>query len=235
MKARVLLSVLFFIPTFLISMSFVYPYPPIRSFRLSGLKPIISITALNFGLRKVGADILFIDLLQYYGTPEVPKGAKVHEHDDGHGHKHIHYEGEPEFGSGNYPLFYSYAREILFLDPYFKNAVLYSCGALAFNLNRIDQASALLKTAMLYSTDTQYYKMLAAIAAKNSKNRKDLANILYEIAIKPETPVIIKNSAAWANKQAGAFDRAADIYRLILETTKDEFYIKIAKKNLGIQ
>lgn len=233
MKARAVLSILFFVPAFLLSMSFVYPYPPIGSFHIAELKPIISITALNLGLRKVGADLLFIDLLQYYGTPEIPQGAKVHVHDDGHGHKHIHYEGEPEFGYGNYPLFYSYAREILFLDPYFKNAVLYSCGALAFNLKRIDEAAALLKTAMLYSSDPQYYKMLAALAAKNSKNRKDLASILYEIAMKPETPVLIKNSAAWANKQSGSIDRANEIYRLILKTTKDQYYIGIAKKNLG--
>lgn len=235
MRLRAAAVLILLVSAFAISSSFVYPFPSIGSARKVSLNPVIELTALSLGLRKIAADLLFIDLLQYYGTPEVPEGAEVHEHDDGHGHVHKHYEGEPEFGSGEYPLFYPYSREILFLDPYFKNAALYSCGALAFNLKRPNEAIALLKTAMLYSSNDEYYKMLAAIGAKNAGSNKELAELLYQVAMKPSTPVIIKNSAAFVNRKIGRNDKAMEIYRLILETTHDEFYIRNAKKNLGIE
>ncbi|MEW5951579.1 MAG: hypothetical protein GX447_07695 [Elusimicrobia bacterium] len=233
MKTKIFIF-LFLSATFALSYAFVYKYPPLSLYKQNSVMPMTEMISLSFGLRKAGAGILFINLLQYYGTPEIPEHAEIIEHEDGHGHKHIHYEGEPEFGAGEYPLFYEYSKKILFLDPYFVNAALYSCGALAFNLNRPDQAIALIKTVLSYSKNQDYYKMLAAIAAKNAGTRKELAEIMYEIALKEDTPVILKNSAAFINKKIGRNDRARDIYKIILKTTKDEFYIKIAEKNLQL-
>ncbi len=230
-----LFAPVFFICSVYLSFSFVYGYPPLSLHKQKPVNPMTEMVSLSFGLRRAGAGLLFINLLQYYGTPEIDEHAAFHEHDDGHGHKHIHYEGEPEFGAGKYPLFYEYSRKIIFMDPYFSNAVLYSCGALAFNLNRPDQAISLLKTAMSYSQNPDYYKMLAAIAVKNAGNRKELAQLMYEIAVKKDTPAILKNSAAFINKVNGRPDRAREIYELILSTTKDEFYIRTAKKNLGLK
>lgn len=229
------IAIVFFICSVYLSFSFVYGYPPLYLHKQKPLSPMLEMISLSFGLRRVASGMLFINLLQYYGTPEIDEHAHFHNHNDGHGHNQRHYKLEHEFGAGNYPLFYEYSRKIIFMDPYFSNAALYSCGALAFNLNRPEQAISLLKTVISYSPNLDYYKMLAAIAVKNSGKRKELAQLMYEIAINKDTPVLLKNSAAFINKINGRPDRAREIYRLIIDTTKDESYIKIAKKNLESQ
>jgi len=171
--------------------------------------------------------------MQYYGTPEIPENARRIEHRDEHGHIHYHYEGEPEFGAGKYPLFLKMARDILFLDPYYKEAIIYSAGSLAFNLNKTDEAVSLLNTALIFSPgEWQYIKLLGAIAQKKLKNKEKILEFLYELAMFDDTPVLIKQMAAFLNKRANNLNIAEKIYKKILETTKDEFYIKNAKKSL---
>lgn len=198
-------------------------------------KPVEYILAISFGTRRIWADISFIRLMQYYGTPEIPENAKVIEHRDSHGHIHYHYEGEPEFGAGKYPLFERMAKDIIFLDPYYKEAIIYSAGSLAFNLNRPEQAISLLNLGLIFSPkEWQYIKMLAAIAQSKLQDKQKIASFMYEIAMFDDTPVMVKQIAAFLNKRAGKIENALKIYKKILLTTKDEFYIKNAIRNIEL-
>ncbi|PIS46586.1 MAG: hypothetical protein COT17_07840 [Elusimicrobia bacterium CG08_land_8_20_14_0_20_51_18] len=216
-----------------ISYSFNLPFTCFGVIKNAHSRPVEYIFSISFGMRRLLADVSFIRLMQYYGTAEIHEGAKKHEHCDERGHCHHHYEGEPEFGKGDYPLFVQMTRDIIFLDPYFKEAVLYSAGSLAFNLNKPDDAVSVLNTALLFTPgDWHYVKLLGAIAQSRLRNKEKIAEFMYEIAMREDTPVMVKQIAAFLNKKAGRKLKAAEIYGNILKTTKDPFYLDNARRQL---
>jgi tetratricopeptide (TPR) repeat protein len=222
-----------FLICFYISMSYESPYPKLGINSNIISNPVDYIFAVSFGQRKSVSDLLFIRIMQYYGTKEIAKGAKRIAHSDGHGHIHYHYEGEGEFGSGHYPLFYPMTLNLLFLNPYYKEFILYSSASMAFNLNKEEEAISILENALQYYKEIEFYKLLLAIGYSKAKDKVRLAEELYPIAMQRETPVIVKNLTAFLNKKANKNREALNIYRLILETTKDEYYIDKARKNIA--
>lgn len=148
----------------LVTRTFMYPLPAARISPLAQYT-MLDMTAVLGGVRRLGADIAWIQLLQYYGTPEKPldketeyrlswdmtkylAGMPVQKevcfkegcHDEHHYHSQL--EG------GVYPDFLSYCYRIVRLDPFFDHAYLYGAGALAWNLNRPQEALELLQNGM---------------------------------------------------------------------------------------
>ncbi len=177
--------------------------------------PVEAVITMGLGLRVVYSEWLYIRLLQYYGEKE---------------------EGNNfEFGSGNYPLFYPKAIEIAIINPYLKTSVLNSSSSLAFNLKKTSMAKAVLKFSLLYSNDKDYLILLSAIAIYEAKNKiidKELIIKLYELAKKDDAPVMFIQLTAFLAKQAKEYKIAIELYSLIIERAKDNYYIENAKKQL---
>ncbi len=201
-----------------------HPFPPpdrIREVRQSSVQDAL---ALSLGLRRLAADVWFIRLMQYYGSPEVERVRG----EDGH------FELEPDFGSGKYPEFLPLARHVLALDPYFTNAGLYAAGSLAFNLYRPEEAVGFLNGALVYHPrEWKYVTLLAAIGYSKAKDPAKVARIIAPLLLEPDCPVMIRQLAAFLNKKAGNYREAYLIYKTILETTRDQFYIDNARRELA--
>ncbi|MEI8191269.1 MAG: hypothetical protein WCI75_16255, partial [candidate division NC10 bacterium] len=104
--------------------------PSARAANFSAENAARDVSLIALGMRRLAADLEFVQMLVYYGTP--PEGEEspfeylhsTYFENRGH-HGHIH-EG------GVYPELGPRALRILALDPRFSYAALYSAGALAF-------------------------------------------------------------------------------------------------------
>ena len=179
--------------------------------------------ALNLGMRRLFADLWFVRLMQYYGTSE--DGSSIY--------KPMTKKEANSYGTGKYPYFFSMAEHIIQLDPYFKNAVLYSAACLAFNLNQPEPAIRLLNIALEYlPKEWKYLTMLAAIGYSKAENPAKVAISLMPLIKEPDCPVLVKQLVAFLNKKAGNYKNAYEIYLNIAETSKDENYVENAIKEL---
>ncbi|HAH31509.1 MAG TPA: hypothetical protein DCL44_04245 [Elusimicrobia bacterium] len=203
-------------------------FPPpsaLREVRHSALEDML---ALSLGARRLFADLWFIRLMQYYGTQEQIAGVEEKE-DAEHGHCH-HGMG---FGTGKYPEFTALSRHIAALDPYFKNAILYSAGSLAFNMDRPDEATDLLNYALVNTPrEWKFLIMLTAIGYSKSSEPGKVAQIIAPLVRERDCPVMLKQLAAFLNKKAGNYAAAAEIYTDMIETSRDPFYTRKAEEEL---
>ncbi len=199
--------------------SFYWPMPPISSVPLSARDATQNIFLASLGMRRLAADLAFIRLLMYYGTPE--------SGEDGHGHSH-----ETPFGAGHYPELLERSLRILDLDPYFSYAALYGAGALAFNLGRPQEAVRVLQYAS--ARNPKEWKYRAYLAAIGFQHKGDALSILRELSPvvdDPDCPTMIKNLVAFLNLRAGRRGEARRIYRSMLES-RDPAYQEVARRAL---
>lgn len=201
------------------------------------------------GLRRLGADLAFIQLLQYYGTPPEElgdengphaRGGRPHgpgEVEEGHDHVHLDRQAEADLNPSErlseYPRLLDLGLRVQGLDPYFRFANLFSAGALGFNLNRDDEAVALLKKSA--ATDPQFWQYrlyAAAIAYRKNNEIQQVINLLEEAVKYPDCPSMLQNILAGMHKKQGNFRRAAEIYFHTMETSRDIAYATDARKKL---
>lgn len=182
---------------------------------------------LGLGLRKLGADINFIRLLQYYGSEE-----ETLSNADANGVLPPP-AGGFDYGGGVYAEFLPRLRHITSLDPYFKYAFLYGAGVLAFNLERPEDALAVLEEARRSMPDEwQFGKYMAAIGYKNAREPEKVADVLDSMVTLPGTPVMLKQQAAFLNKRIGRLKRAYEIYADIAASSVEKNYVDNARKNM---
>mgnify|MGYP001614313766 FL=1 len=193
-------------------------------------------TAALFGLgmRRMAADLALIRMIIYYGTPE----------DDGHGHQGPHeHHGHSEFdaehpersyGGGSYGKLGGMAMRILDLDPAFAFAPLFAAGALAFNLNRPEEAVEVLRYAIRRDPgQTQYQAYLGAIGFHRKGKPEEVARLLEPlVAYNPDCPTLIKNMLAFLYKRTGQYQKAIALYLDIYETSRDQGYRRMAEREL---
>ncbi|MDE1977072.1 MAG: hypothetical protein KGI84_07435 [Elusimicrobia bacterium] len=196
----------------------ILPSPqPIDTRIVSGESAVLSDAGfLSLGMRRDAADLGFIRLLLYYGTPQAGLPEDVVEN-----------------GGGDYPEILPRAQRILNLDPRFEYAVIYSAGSLAFNLERTNEAVELLNEAIALNPDNiRFRALLAAVGVKNRKNRADTEQILKFLApvlASKDCPTFLKSMAAFLNAQIGRKPEALALYRDILATTTDAGYRRLAQ------
>ncbi len=221
-------------------------FPPPTEIRVQPEGAAGDMFALAFGARRLFADVWFIRLLQYYGTPEL-EGAKgeggelawllppeKEEAEDGH-HHHHHNDEIGLNGEGNYPQFLYRSLHILQIDPYFTAAGLYGAASLAFNMNRASEAEELLRYALKYQPrEWKLLNVLTAIGYSKARNPSAVAETIAPLLKDPDCPVMLKQLAAFLNKKAGNFAAAAAIYADIAATSHDEAYVRNARKELQI-
>lgn len=198
------------------------------------------------GARRLGADLAFIQLMQYYGSPENanphhPRGwarkspPLHHEEHEGHVHLHMGSEGNADATnrpSRSFPQLLEYTLRAGSLDPRFHFLFLFSSGALAFNLNRGDDAMTALEQGARGDPSFWRYRLYQGAIAfrKNQEIDKAIAN-LEEAISDPECPSMIKNILGNIYIKQGNYQRAKEIY-LDLLNSRDGSYKQFAEQQL---
>jgi tetratricopeptide (TPR) repeat protein len=213
---------------FLFARGFALPYPAPSEMKVRADDAVEDVALMSLGMRRAAADMAFVRLLQYYGTPEGEPAAQQMAESVGLAQEHHMHEG------GVYPEFYPRAREIVDLDPYFEHAVLFAVGSLAFNQNRADEAIDLLNRARARDPQKwRYDALLAAIGYKNAGDPQRVADALMPVALDPDSPALVKQVTAFLLKRIGRRTEAVRVYRLLYDTTKDEGYRENALRNVA--
>ena len=219
------------------SRGYISPFPPPSEMRVPAAGATGDMLALALGARRLFADLWFIRLMQYYGTREFQESAAEPGH-EGHVHSvdgqgHAHCDHGKEYGGGSYPQFLPMARHVLEVDPAFTAAGLYAAASLAFNMQRGEEAQELINYALKYNPrEWKYLTMLAAIGYSKAQKPVAVAAAIAPILKDPDCPVMLKQLAAFLNKKAGNYAAAAAIYADIAVTSRDEAYVKNARREL---
>lgn len=199
--------------------------PPLESINLDGRYAQQDLAFVALGMRRQAADLHFIRLLQYYGTPE----GEAAEEDPGHGMPgHIHRGAQ---GEGEYPELVPRTLHILELDPYFRYATLYTAGALAFNMGKPEQAIALLRRALERDPKAwRYHLYIAAIAYRKDREFGKLVVVLEPAIGDPECPAMLKLIVAGIYQKLGRPERARELYLQVEQDSRDPDSRRMAKK-----
>lgn len=206
--------------------NFSFNYPPFTEIlNISVSKKtsygLLDLSGIIFGMRRMAANIAWIQLLQYYGTPEV---------------KHEHTEngcsfGE-DYGGGKYYDLLSLTQRVIRLDPYFYYTYLYSAGALAWNLNRPEEGIILLQEGI--RNDPKYWRFrlyLGAVIYQQLGKFEKMLFLLEETKKYPDCPNLVKVILSNIYEKQGRYFDSLKIWLEVLES-KDEFYRFRAEKKV---
>ena len=193
-----------------------------------------TVSLLGLGMRRLSADLGLIRMLVYYGSPESgDQEGHYHQHDE-HGHEVLDpLHPERSWGGGRYPELGPRAMRILDIDPSLSYAALYASGALAFNLNRPQEALAVLEYALKRDPKNfQYHAYIGAIGFHKNGDMASVVRILKPMLDSPDCPTMIKSMMAFLYKKLGLKEKAVRLYQDILETSRDLGYRKTAERML---
>jgi tetratricopeptide (TPR) repeat protein len=203
------------------------------------------VASVLFGVRRFGADLAFIQMLQYYARPEEAAAEAGHDHGGhppgAHGEKEYHLDLgveatadlHPEMRLGEFPRLQHHIFRIVSLDPYFHYAYLFGAGALAFNLNRIDEALEILERGVRADPRFWRFRLYAgAIAYRRSAEPQKAIGLLEQAIQFPDCPSMLKNILANLHRQQGNYIRAAEVYLDIIRTSRDQGYVNLAHQRL---
>lgn len=208
-------------------------FPPPSEIHVAAQGAAGDMLALAFGARRIFADVWYIRLMQYYGTPELDgagANAEIHE-EPGEAHHHHHHH---HIDGGKYGEFLGRSLHVLEIDPYFTMAALYGAGSLAFNLKRPEEAQTVLRYALRYSPkEWKYLNVLAAIGYSKAEDPAGVAAAIAPMLKDPDCPVMLKQQAAFLNKKTGNYAAAAAIYADIAATSRDQAYVRNAERELA--
>jgi len=154
-----------------------------------------------FGMHRLAADVAWIQTLQYYGTFEEGTEEEVQEN-----------------GGGRYPLLYAYCERVALLDPHFTYVYYFGGAALAWNLNRYDEAEKLLKLGIKNNPSewrlTQY---LAALAYQKNHDVSQLIVFLSSFINEPDCPNLLRSLLANLYKKEHRYAEAIAVWRIFAE------------------
>lgn len=191
-------------------------FPPTASVSLAGEGVVASATLWSLGMRRLASELGFVRLLVYYGTH--PDDYVPHEEGTAHAH------GKDE-GYGRYEELLPRLRRILALDPYWTHPVLWGAGALAFTVDRPDEALLILDEGL--KTRPKDPTMLATVAAVGFQKKGDLEQALERlmpVVDSGQAPTMLKNMAAYMNERSGRRDVAVRLYKNILESRDASYH-----------
>lgn len=171
---------------------------------------------LGLGMRRLAADLELVRLLVYYGTSETGNE-----------------EQDLATGGGHYPEVGPRTRRIIELDPSFSFAVQYGAGALAFNLNRPDEALDILEFALKRDPDNANYKAyIGAVAFARHGDIRGVVRLLEPMLSSPDCPTMIKSMVAFMYRRLGERRKAVALYLDIAEHSPDAGYRSTAERAL---
>ena len=216
-----LLTSLLFLFVFLFQLNRHYhsPYPPMAEGLTNSQTNLEDVGGVALGLRRLAADMAWIQTLQYYGT---------------------HEEGQSEFdeenGQGKYPLFLAHCQHVVAIDPYFTYAYLYGGASLAWNLGRLSEAEELLKEGIRNNpTEWRIPQYLAGLAYQKNHNLADLTRFLEAITQDPQCPLMMKALLANIYKKQRLFDKALAVWEDIFAVGDDSYKHRAIEQAKEIQ
>jgi len=182
-----------------------------------------------FGHRRIAADIVFVQTLQYYGSihkEEISAGAKA---EPGEG-----------FGTGlvRYDKLFSYALRSVRLDRNFEYAVTFTAAALAWVQKRENEAIALLTDAIDYweaqKLDTPVFYQsslyLSAIAVTKEKGIAEATEYMEKVITYPDCPDMVKNILGEIYFRAKDYKNAVRVLEMNLDSRDPNYREKAQKK-----
>jgi tetratricopeptide (TPR) repeat protein len=180
------------------------PFPPMPVSLATQEAGLHEAGGVVLGLRRLAADMAWIQTLQYYGTHA---GAE-------HGAGHHHFEDE---GSGKeYPRFLAMCRQVTSLDPHFTYAYYYGGGVLGWNLNRLDEAESFLREGIAFNPHEWRLPLyLAGLAYQKNHDVANLTRFLETIAADPDCPLMMKAILANVYKKRHEYDKALGIWEVL--------------------
>ena len=220
---------LIFFSKWKVEKSFDWRYPPLTDLVVTE-NYMSDLGSLFLGAHRLAADLAYIQFLQYYGThPE-----EEVSHAEGESESDHHHHGHSDLnGGGNYPRVLELGTRLMRLDPYFNAPLVEISGALAFNLNKVDEALSLLSDAIQRDPSFYRYRIYAAaILYKNKKNDKVLIDLLTQAIQFPDCPVLLENILANLLRQSGQFQEMANVLSHIIETAPYEYEREGARMKL---
>lgn len=205
---------LFLAGNFLAKKEYHSSFPPITELQPTAFTAPLDMAALSLGSRRVFADIWLIRLLIYYGL-------------ESNG------EGKADSADEFYKEFTDRAFHIARLDPSFRSANTLTAAILAFNMNRYDDAEALLKYLLKYHPEQRFYtQSLLSVAARKKGDPSAMLESIIPVIRAPDCPPLIKNITALLFRRAGRYAEAAELYADIIRTSKEKEYIDKAVQGL---
>ena len=204
-----LISSLCLVGLFLFQLAHHYrnPYPAINASLVSPHTGLQDVGSVVMGLRRLGADLAWIQTLQYYGTPEPGQS-----------------EFESENGMGSYTELFDRCKRVSQIDPYFVEVYDYCGAALTWNLNRLAEGEELLKEGIANNpSDWRLAQYLAAMAYQKNHDVKNLLTYLETIAKDPQSPFLMKAILANIYKKQHLFDKALRLWVVIYETGTPDY------------
>jgi tetratricopeptide (TPR) repeat protein len=181
---------------------YVPPFPSLQVALASPLADLHDFGGIVLGVRRLAADVAWIQTLQYYGTAE--EGAS---------------EFENENGIGKYPKFLAYCQRVARIDPHFTYVYYYGGTALGWNLGRLDEAEQLLREGI--QNNHQEWRLpqyLAALAYQKNHDPAQLILFLEGYVSQPDCPNLLRALLANLYKKEKRYKDAIRIWLLIAET-----------------
>lgn len=218
--STLLIAALCVVSSGLLSVRFSYPLPPARTCRVPGYETQ-DLAGVVAGLRRLGADIAWVQLLQFYGSPEQPLnreaefdlsidmtrflfGLPVVEHGKPGARPDEDLE-RAEMPGGTYKELLQYCYRVVNLDPFFSYVYLYGAGALAWNQDRPQEALDLLSygvaqmeryspnmTRDIHQPYWQLHLYISTIMYKQSGDSGKMLALLQTAAQQPAAPNMVK-------------------------------------------
>lgn len=181
------------------------PFPALTTSLSSSKSSLQDFMGIMGGLRRLSADLAWIDTLAYYGTHH------HHEGDEG-----AHFDEETV---EDYPEFYSYCLRTIRIDPYFKYVYYYGSGVLGWNLNRVDEAEELLKQGIkAFPKEWRFQQYLAAMAFQKNHDINKLTEFLESFLLEPDCPNILRSILANIYKKQHRYADAVRVWLMVYET-----------------
>ena len=206
--------------------NFTYPYPPLKDIATEKTMSTDFIGFL-FGMRRIFADVCWIQTLQYYGGGGWEDFISEEEY--------AKYADDPkrkgEYGRYRYLL--DMCRRTVNIDPYFKYVYSFGGASLAWNLTRYDEGLELLNEGIKHNPNFYPFHLFAAaiIYWKQGEFENVMENL--EKALKyPDCPFEVKLILGNIYDQQGKYEKAANIWVDIYLTERIESRKEKAKSNL---
>jgi hypothetical protein len=202
---------------FALQKTFSYPLTPIRFAPLTEFAMTDMVMA-SAGMRRLGAGLAWVQLLQYYGTPEN--------------------------GADKYKDFLQYCWRIVYFDPFASYAYLTGSAGLAWNMNRPQEALQLLEYGIKVTDEYgvgmtsdarqpfwQYHLYVSAIIYKQKGDFSKMLAMLVKATQQPNCPNMLKAVLANIMEESKNYQEALKLWFEIY-ASKDPMYFTHAEEKI---
>jgi tetratricopeptide (TPR) repeat protein len=190
------------------------PFPPLAVSLSSPVTRLSDFVGISLGFRKLMADLAWIQLLLYYGTPEEGSDPE-----------------EVENGGGHYPLVLAYCQRVARFDPYFKYIYYYGGASLGWNLNRLDEAEEFLEEGIQANPkEWRFQQYLAGLAYQKNHNINKLTEFLEGFVEQDDCPNILRALLANIYQKQKRYNDSIRIWMIVYKTNDPLYLDRAASK-----